>query len=61
MCVQEELASTKTDMIMYRQIMHDLIQLVASGSKRKLYLDGPTGNLFRANCRWAPCCCVTDV
>lgn len=41
--MQEELASTKTDLIMYRQCMHDLIQLVASGSKPQLYLDGPAG------------------
>ena len=43
--VQEELAHTQTDLVMYRQRMHDLIQLVESGKKPRLYLDGPRGEV----------------
>lgn len=31
---------------MYRQRMHDLIQLVESGKKPRLYLDGPRGGVL---------------
>jgi hypothetical protein len=47
---QEELAHTQTDLVMYRQRMHDLIQLVASGTKPQLYLDGPRGECAQCVC-----------
>jgi hypothetical protein len=35
---------------MYRQRMHDLIQLVESGKKPRLYLDGPRGEVLTSMC-----------
>ena len=35
---------------MFRQRMHDLIQLVESGKKPRLYLDGPRGEVLTSMC-----------
>lgn len=43
LCTQEEFAATRSQLLMYRRLMHDLIQTVAGRSRPQLFLDGPSG------------------